>query len=1043
MPMQGSRRRLFLFAALPVAAAVLFLGQGDRPSPAADANKPRDVLATLSVPPGFVVERVAGPPLVEHPYMACFDERGRLFVCDAAGVNLDARHLLEKPPNRVRLLEDTDGDGRFDKGTIFADRMTFPMGVLWHDGALYSMSAPSMWRLRDTHGDGVADRREELVTKFGFTGNGADIHGPFLGPDGWLYWTDGRHGHEIAQPDGRVLKGLAARIFRCRPDGSHVEVVCGGGMDDPVEIAFTPEGEPLCTVDILVGSPRRIDGIIHCIDGGVFPYNEVFKEFKRTGDLLPATSNLGWVAPAGLMRLRGTSLGAEYRGNLFSAQFNMHRIQRHVLKRDGASFRASNQDFLVSTDNDFHPTDVLEDADGSLLVIDTGGWFRIGCPASRLAKPEVEGAIYRVRRKDAPRIEDPRGLRLKWDQLAPRELAALLDDPRFAVRDRAVEMLGKMGEDAIDELDKVQDAAPSVRARRNAVWALTRMDQGSARCSVRGALHDKDASVRQAAAHSAGMRRDGPAQKLLAKLVVSDSAVHVRREAATALGRIHRKAAVPALFDGLRGGGDRFLEHALIYALIEIADRETVARGLGDPSPLVRRAALIALDQMDGGNLTRAQVTPLLNTSDLALQQAALAIVVSRPGWARETIDLLGQWLDQEKLDPARQESLRGALLAFCNDRGVQDLVTRTLQRDATPPGTRLLLLETIAQAPLEKLPAGWLTGLSAALRQRDDRTVQQAITTVRATKVAEFDEVLLAMARDEARPAELRIAALATVAPRQAKLESAAFSLLLSRLAADKDRPPLERLAAAQALGSAHLDDAQLAHLAHAIARYGSLELPHLLAPFQQHGSTALGKQLVAALAESPGLTSLTPDALRRTLQAYPAEVRVAAEPLFKRLTLDTEQMKARLAELQPVLTSGNSSEGRDVFFGKKAACATCHAIRNEGGRIGPDLSTIGSIRTGHDLLESIVFPSASFARGYEPYVVATRDGKLHSGILARETAEAIHLLTADRSEVRVARADVESIEPGRVSIMPQGLDVQLSKQELSDLIAFLQSLR
>src|SRR5204863_9312101 len=136
-----------------------------------------------------------------------------------------------------------------------ADQMTFPMGSLWHDGALYVCSPPSLWRMQDTKGVGVADQRKELVTKFGFTGNAADIHGPFASPDGRLYWTDGRHGHEITQPDGTVMKGKAARIFRCKPDGSDVEVVCGGGMDDPVGMAFTDEGEAFATVDMRIGPP--------------------------------------------------------------------------------------------------------------------------------------------------------------------------------------------------------------------------------------------------------------------------------------------------------------------------------------------------------------------------------------------------------------------------------------------------------------------------------------------------------------------------------------------------------------------------------------------------------------------------------------------------------------------------------------------------------------------------------------------------------------------------------------------------------------------
>jgi putative membrane-bound dehydrogenase-like protein len=1041
LPHRPACPRLALPALLLAAGGLRALLTAGPPSAASDPPPPPDRLATITVPPGFVVERVAGTPLVEHPYMATFDERGRLYVCDAEGVNLDAAHLLKDPPNRIRLLEDTDGDGRFDRSTVFADKMTFPMGVLPYDGAVYSASAPSLWRLRDRDGTGVADHREELVTKFGFSGNAADIHGPFLGPDGRLYWTDGRHGHEIVRPDGSVLKGKAARVFRCRPDGRDVEVVCGGGMDDPVEVAFTEEGEPLATVDILVGQPRRIDAIIHCVEGGVFPYNEVFKEFKSTGDLLPATSQLGWVAPAGLMRLRGTALGRQYQDNLFTAQFNLHRVQRHVLERDGASFRATNEDFLVSTDTDFHPTDVLEDADGSLLVVDTGGWFRIGCPASRIAKPEVKGAIYRVRRRDAPRPDDPRGLALRWGGLPPHELTRLLRDERFAVRDRAVEALGRRGPAALDDLKQVLQESGSVMARRNAVWALTRIEGLEARGAGRVALEDRDPSVRQAAVHSAGLHRDADALAALLKLVVADGAAPVRRESATALGRIRRGAAVPALFDAVRGGGDRFLEHALLYALIEIADREASVKGLQDPSPFVRRGALIALDQMEGGNLTRDQVTPLLNTSDPALQQTALAIMTRRPGWASETIDLLGDWLRQDNLDPARQESLRGALLAFSKEKPVQDLVGRALHAHTTPAGTRLLLLETMAQAPLPKLPDSWVKELGALLGRRDHRVVRQAIAVLRAARLADFDEGLRALARDEARPVDVRIAAVAALAPRLTTLEPTLYELLLGRL--DREVPPLERLAAAQALAGAHLDDAQLEGLTRVLATAGGLELPHLLAPYEHTPTTAVGKGLVEALARSPGLTSLTPDALRRTLQGYPAEVRDAAGPLLKRLAPDAEQQKARLAELEPLLAGGDRGRGREVFFGKKATCGLCHAVRGEGGQIGPDLSTIGAIRSGRDVLESIVFPSTSFARGYEPYVVATRSGTVHTGTLARETAEAVYLHTADRSEIRVMRADIDTIEPGRVSIMPQGLDAQLGRQELSDLLAFLQSLK
>ncbi|HEV3343724.1 MAG TPA: hypothetical protein VG125_25350 [Pirellulales bacterium] len=148
--------------------------------------------ARFQLPDGFTVEQIAGPPLVRYPLFVSFDDRGRMYVAEGTGTNLPGAELAAEPLGRILLLEDKDADGRFDASQVFADKLVFPQGVLWHDGAVYAASHPSIWRLEDTDGDGVADRREELLTGFKFNGNGCDIHGPFLGPDGRLYWTDGR-----------------------------------------------------------------------------------------------------------------------------------------------------------------------------------------------------------------------------------------------------------------------------------------------------------------------------------------------------------------------------------------------------------------------------------------------------------------------------------------------------------------------------------------------------------------------------------------------------------------------------------------------------------------------------------------------------------------------------------------------------------------------------------------------------------------------------------------------------------------------------------
>jgi hypothetical protein len=142
----------------------------------------------FQVPPGFSAERVAGPPVVEYPMTANFDERGRLFVAHVAGLNVrDPKILLKQLPNSIRLLEPADERGRFHRFTVFADRMTFPTGALWYDDAFYCCSGPYLWKMYDTRGIGVADRRQELVGKFEWDGHAGDIKGPFLGPDGRLY----------------------------------------------------------------------------------------------------------------------------------------------------------------------------------------------------------------------------------------------------------------------------------------------------------------------------------------------------------------------------------------------------------------------------------------------------------------------------------------------------------------------------------------------------------------------------------------------------------------------------------------------------------------------------------------------------------------------------------------------------------------------------------------------------------------------------------------------------------------------------------------
>jgi putative membrane-bound dehydrogenase-like protein len=1001
--------------------------------------------APLEVPEGFTAELVAGPPLVTHPMMACFDDAGRLFVAESAGLNLEAHDLELVRPNSIRLLTDADGDGKFDRAVTFADRLTFPMGVAWKDGALYVASPPYVWRFRDTDGDGVADERTELVGRFNDSGIGDSLHGTVFGPDGRLYWVHGigGGGHEVRDPDGRlVVKSRAPGIFSCWPDGRDVRKHCAGGMNNPVELDFTDAGQAVGTVNLLWGNPRN-DALVQWAWGGAYTNNEhLIADVKRTGDLLGPTYSFGHAALSGLTRLRSRALGDDYQDSFLVAEFNTQHVRRVRLTPAGSTYTGAGSDFVSSPNRDVHFTDVLEDADGSVLVIDTGGWFRNGCPESQVAKPDIPGGIYRIRRKDQPRVDDSRGHKITWQEATAAELLRLLDDERFVVRDRADDVLARRGDAVVPDLEHLlADADSSRRARLNAVWALCRMPADAARAASRRALGDRDATVREAAAHAVFCHRDRAARPALLPLL-ADASPSVRREAATALGTLHDATAVPALLKALAGDNDRLLEHALTYALIEIDDRAAVLPGLADASPRVRRAALIALDQMDGGDLTSDLVLPLLGTGDLALERTALGVVSRHKGWAGEITDALGRRLAEPDLPAGRLAALRGVLVALGGDVAVQRRVSDTLAAAGTPQPTRLLLLDVMAGSELKDWPESWGRELEKSLRSGDPREVAQAVAAAAASRLRRFDTQLEALAADAERPRAVRVAAAVAVAGSGRPVRDEVFRLLIDECG-DKAQP-VERLAAARALVAARLDAAQLRRVAGLLARADPLLLPVLADALEKGGDAETGRAMVAALEKAPGLGNLSPSRLDRVLAAYPPEVRRSAEPLLKRLRATSERQAERLEQLKGlVLEGGDPRKGRQVFRDPRALCLSCHRIGNEGESIGPDLSGIGSARTRADLLEAIVLPSASFARGFEPYVVSTAGGKLYTGLIARQTGEAVYLRTADRAEVRIPRAEIEEIAAGRESIMPQGLDRVLTTEELRDLLAYLSSLR
>lgn len=274
----------------------------------------------FSLPNGFRIEQVASTNDVLRPVNGTIDDQGRLYVTDSSGSTEPPAAQHKDPQWRVIRLEDTDGDGRFDRSVVFADKLPMLQGILWHQGSVYIGGTPAIWKLTDSDGDGHADRREEwwnVGHKPTHCGN--EVHGPYAGPDGFIYWTKGAF-ESMSWTNGftgKVHRDRAPHIFRARPDGSGMEAMMTGGMDNPVEVVFTADGEILFNSTFIdFSQPGWRDGVAHASFGAVYgKVNDVLDDpaVTRTGPALAHPFvQMGAAAPSGLTTYIGSAFGADF-----------------------------------------------------------------------------------------------------------------------------------------------------------------------------------------------------------------------------------------------------------------------------------------------------------------------------------------------------------------------------------------------------------------------------------------------------------------------------------------------------------------------------------------------------------------------------------------------------------------------------------------------------------------------------------------------------------------------------------------------------------
>jgi putative heme-binding domain-containing protein len=820
---------------------------------------------------------------------------------------------------------------------------------MWLDGSLYVAAPPHIWKLTDTTGDGRADTREIWFDGKTLTGCANDLHGPYRGPDGYIYWAKGafaKQEHTLA--NGKPFTTRAAHLFRAKPDGSGLEPVMTGGMDNPVDIVFTPGGERIFSTTFFQHpADGKRDGLIHAVYGGIYgkDHDPIYDPVHKwtAPQLMPVLTHMGPAAPCGLHRYESDQFGPEYRDNIFCCQFNLRTVSRHVLLPKGSTFETKDSPFVTSDDVDFHPTDVLEDADGSLLVIDTGGWYMLCCPSSQLVKADVTGGIYRVRKT---------GSHTTRTKPAPQPLPELY-------------------------------------------WISLRRERAGLDTALAG---------------------------------LTNNNLHTRRLAAEALGRIGDPTAVPAILTAIADEqNDRVLDHSLTYALIEIGDPTATAAGLTHSSPRVKRAVLASLDQMDGGKLSAKDVLPHLTAADPALKETAWWIAGRHPEWGNLLIDHFRERLSGNLNDSERDE-LADRIGRFAANEVVQKwLATAAAGDDLRAADTAFRVM---ARARLKETPQAWIDATVAALGRVPSAVTAARTFTGSKERLAKLTEVLVRLGSE---PGSFDM--LLAVPGGLSVVDDRTFQLILTRFTRDKDPVAVE------VLSRATLTPAQLTAVAQALKAAGPLEVGKLLTTFTKSTDEGVGRALVEALSTPAVRATLRTDQVQPILDKYPPSVRKQAESLYAELDKARADEKQRLEAIFNELPSGDIYRGQVIFNSTKAACITCHKIGYVGGTVGPDLTKIGSIRTERDLLDSILFPSAAIVRGYESVRVSTLDGQEFNGILKKDAPDEVVLVLSADKEVRIARDDIEAMQPGTVSVMPAGLDQQLTRQELADLLAFLRA--
>ena len=965
--------------------------------PAANpALSPEEAQKAFKLPPGFQIRLFAAEPDIANPVAMSWDDRGRLWVLELYEYPLGAKPG-EKGRDRIKILEDTDGDGRVDSVKVFAEGFNLATGLLVANGGVYVGAAPNLYFLEDTNGDDVADKTTIVQTGFGLDDRHELLNGFTWGPDGQMYMTHGVFTRTKAVNPGGPSSApveISAGVARFNPKNRRIEVFAEG-TSNPWGVDFDAHGNAFVSACV-------IDHFFHLQPGGLYARQAGQPPYPYAYELLPSIVDHRhhMAAYAGVCIYQGDQWPAEWKGEALMGNIHQNAINHDHLETRGSTFSASlRDDFITTPDGWFMPVSTQVGPDGAVWIMD---WYdKYPCYQNANADPagvdRERGRIWRVvwvgDQPDKPVPSHPKGLNL--GRASTPELVKTLENPNVWQRRMAQRLLSDRKDVASQRGNLVEMLrhATMEETRLSALWTLYSSGLIDGEILDSASKSFKPA-VRQWSARFTGELHDGTeAAGDRLEALIGDENAAVRAAVATAL-RQHTSGSLtvntpPPLPLDQTGAKIAGLLENLIDKCHESDDR--------DLPLLIWTAAepLIVLDPKKTLDWFEDEGDDTLPLSGKIIYKAMRRFFeLNNPDVLDASVEFLGKL---EQKSPLLLSAMDG-------------LIEGQRGHSAIPGSTAMLVLPKLLQSTnrevasrAERLGVVWgdASALKALIAKVADSNTPDAeringIRALRESNTPEVRNTLLALATGTA-PEAVSIEAIRTLGEVGGEDSS---QIILSRW---DNLSPAAKRAASELLSS----------------------------------KPKWALQFLDAIEKGSVKRGDLPPTVVRNLATHKNEaVKTEATKAFGHFNGSSREKLKLIADKRKIVISGTPDieAGHEVA---KRTCFVCHKLYGEGAEIGPDLTGVG--RSSLDaLLHNVINPNEIIGQGYENVEVETKDGRTVSGRMVENGANRVRILMAGPHEEVISKADVKEVRVSENSVMPEGLE-QMPDQDFRNLIWYI----